>query len=187
MTSVMPQMRAEKTSKNQDDLRVMLAGTMFLIFLIFIKPIVLKVYDEFFAERPFITATVQILGVEGSDIPVILYHADAKQPVIGQWIASIHSYEKGQPERITSRRGNGSYNPNLSSPRVWSWGAFFDNEQDVSIPEVPVFPFKICVRYDVNARDSGVGDETDYYCSEVFDPQKPDNLLYDFVTDGDIR
>lgn len=187
MNSVLPTVRAEKKGKNQDDLRVMLAGTMFLIFLILVQPIVLKVYDTFFAERPFIEATVKVLAVKGSDTPVILYDADAKQAVNGQWIASIHSLENGNFQRITSRRGEGSYNSLSDPPRVWSWSAFFDNEQDVTTPEVPKVPFKVCVRYDVEAKDSGIGDETEEFCSVVYDPYDPSHQFYDFAIDGEIQ
>lgn len=51
--------------------------------------------------------------------------------------------------------------------------AFFDNEQNVDSPDVPEQPFHICVRYDVEARDSGVNDISEKFCSEVFDPANP--------------
>jgi len=187
MNMVLPTVRADKTTRNADDLRVMMAGTMFLIFLILMQPLAMKFYDEFIAERPFVSATVQVLAVENSPVPVILYDADATQPVTGQWVASIHSYRNGVAERITSRRGNGTYHDREDSPRVWSWAAFFDNEQDSSTPEVPTEPFKVCVSYSVNTRDSGIGDETPEFCSVVFDPTDPTHRFYDFAIDGEIQ
>lgn len=162
--------RAEKTGTFRDDLRVMMAGVLFCIFMILMQPFIFRVYDYFWAERPFVTATVQIVGVAGSDIPMIKYDADATQNVSGTWIASIH-HEDGS--RITSRRGPGSYHDREDDPKFWTWAAFFDNEQDVTSPDVPITPFKICVRYDVEARDSGVDDQTEKFCSDVFDPANP--------------
>jgi hypothetical protein len=163
-------LRAEKTGTFKDDLRVMIAGTLFCIFMIFMQPFIFKVYDYYWADRPFVTATVQVVGVSGSDIPLIKYDADATQNVTGKWIASIH-YEDGS--RITSRRGDGSYHSRTDDPKLWTWAAFFDNEQNIDSPEVPNRPFKVCVRYDVEARDSGVDDQTEKFCSDVFDPANP--------------
>lgn len=57
MTFVMPPIRAKKTNKNQDDLRVMIAGVLFLIFLICMKPIGLTVYESFSQEKSEIHTT----------------------------------------------------------------------------------------------------------------------------------
>jgi len=162
--------RAEKTGTLKDDLRVMIAGILILIFLILMQPFGFRVYDYFWAERPFVTATVQIIGVEGSDIPLIRYDADATQNVSGTWIASIH-YEDGS--RITSRRGDGSYHTLEDDPKLWTWAAFFDNEQNIDSPDVPNRPFRVCVRYDVKARDSGINDQTEKFCSDIYDPNNP--------------
>lgn len=171
MTNYVPQLRVEKSgNRNKDDVRVMIAGTLFCIFMILMQPFAFKTYDYFWADRPFVNATVEIIGVEGSDIPLIKYDADATQNVSGKWIASIHQ-ENG--ERVTSRRGDGSYNSREDEPKLWTWAAFFDNEQDVSTPDVPDIPFFVCVRYDVEASDSGVDDQGPKFCSEVYDPANP--------------
>lgn len=176
--SYIPKFRVEKTTRNKDDLRVMIAGTLFCIFMILMQPVAFRVYDYIWADRPFVSATVEIIGVEGSDIPVIKYDADATQNVTGTWIASIH--EAGG-DRITSRRGPGSYNALEDDPKIWTWAAFFDNEQDTNTPVVPTFPFFICVRYDVDARDSGVNDQTEKFCSDVYNPSNPFYKLNDLL------
>lgn len=162
--------RAEKTGTLKDDLRVMIAGVLFCIFLLLMQPFVFRVHDYYWAERPFVTATVQVVGVLDSKIPMVKYDADASQNVNGTWIASIH-YEDGS--RITSRRGEGSYNTHEDEPKIWTWAAFFDNEQNIDSPDVPDRPFVVCVRYDVEARDSGVDDQSPKFCSETFYPDNP--------------
>lgn len=173
-----PQLRVEKTTRNKDDLRVMIAGTLFCIFMILMQPFAFRAYDFFWADRPFVSATIQIIRVEGSDVPVIKYDADATQNVTGTWIASIH---EANGDRITSRRGPGSYNSLEDEPKIWTWAAFFDNEQDVSTPDVPTKPFFICVRYDVKARDSEVDDQSDEFCSDVYNPVDPFYELNDLL------
>lgn len=162
--------RADKTGTHKDDLRVLLAGTAICILFLVAQPFIIRIHDQHFAERPFVTATVEIIGVDHGGLPIISYDADATQNVSGIWIASIRYADES---RITSRRGNGSYNNKEDSPENWPWVSFFDNEQNVDSPEVPNRPFKICVRYDVNASDSGVNDQTEKYCSETFDPNDP--------------
>lgn len=187
MNSMISNLRVEKTNKNDDDFRVLMAGSLFLIFIILMQPIVMKAYDVWFAERPFVSATVEILAVEGSDIPVILYDADATQNVKGQWIASIYHLENGTEARVTSRRGQGSYNTNVDNPRVWTWSAWFDNETDTGAPEVPTNPFKVCVTYVVNSSRSGIEDQTPSFCSSYYDPKDPKHQFYDFARDGKIQ
>lgn len=58
MTFVVPPIRAKKTNKNQDDLRVMVAGVIFLIVLICLKPVVFSVYESFSHEKTEIHTTV---------------------------------------------------------------------------------------------------------------------------------
>ncbi|ANJ20877.1 hypothetical protein RDp07_gp66 [Roseobacter phage RD-1410Ws-07] len=145
------------------------------------QPFVFRVYDYFWADRPFITATVEIVHVEGSDIPMINYDADATQLVSGTWIASIYEVHDGEATRITSRRGPGSYHNRMDEPRLWTWAAFFDNEQDVSTPDVPNDVFMVCVRYDVEASDSGVSDQTPKFCSRPYDPNDPFLVLEELL------
>lgn len=167
-------LRAEKTNTFRDDVRVLMAGILFCIFMILMQPFVFRAYDYFWAERPFVSATVEIVFVDEGLPPMIKYDADATQPVVGEWIASVHEIdENGNPVRITSRRGNGRYSDQKDDPKLWTWAAWFDNEMDYSTPEVPTVPFKVCVRYDVDARDSGVNDDSPLYCSQVYDPANP--------------
>ena len=169
-----PHMRVEKTHTVRDDFRVVMAGIMFFIFMALMQPWVLRIYDTWFAERPFVAATVEIYQITGRDLPMIMYDADATQYVDGQWIASLYSAIDNS--RIQSRRGNGSYNTQEDEPRLWTWQGFFDNEIS-DTPPVPTEPFYICVRYIVSARDSGAMDESiEPFCSSVFDPHNPTPL-----------
>ena len=156
--------RAEKTTKNRDDFRVLIASTLFAILLIVANPFVMRMWDTLVAERPFITASLEIVQKE-NDEPYILYDADATEPVDGVWIASMVDEFGSQ---LTTRRGNGSYNDSFDRPRIWTWFAFFDNDKGLNSPVVPNVPFKVCVRYIVTARDSGASDESPTYCSQLF-------------------
>lgn len=179
--------RAEKTSRNKDDLRVMIAGTLFCIFMILVQPLVFRAYDLFYAERPFISATVEVVYVSDEVDPMIKYDADATQPASGTWIASIYLVTaNGETIRQYSRRGTGNYTDIEDEPRLWSWNAFFDNEQDFEAPPVPKETFKVCVRYSVAANDSGITDESPYYCSEPYDPRNPKVELEELIEEDKL-
>lgn len=172
-TKIPLHMRAEKTTKNRDDLRVMIAGVLVCIFMLLIQKPVFWLYDHFYAERPFMTATVEIVAVPGRARPMIRYDADAYQHVRGIWIASAHATSSGEDERLFTRRGEGNYVGNNvdDEPKLWTWSAFFDNEKDDWVmPEVPTEPFRICVRYDAATVDSNYQFNTEDHCSEPFDP-----------------
>ncbi len=177
-------LRSEKTHTSKDDVKVMVIGILLCIFILMMQSFIVKFYDLYYAQRPFVKATVTIVSVDGSDIPLILYDADATQNVSGTWIASVYYADES---RITSRRGLGSYNKKEDDPKIWTWAAFFDNEENVDSPEVPNKPFKICVRYDVIARDSGVDDQTEKYCSVVFDPNNPYPNILDLNEKGELN
>lgn len=166
----MPHLRVEKTNTTRDDLRVMISGVLVCIFLIMVQPFVFLLYDSIWAQRPFVTASVAIYHVEGRENPMLLYDADATQAVDGIWIASI--YAASDDARMDSRRGSGSYNSTVDEGRLWTWQAFFDNEV-AQPPQVPTEPFYICVRYIVEARDSGADDESPPNCSITYDPNNP--------------
>jgi len=158
--------RADKTTRNSDDGKVLLAGAIFAIFLMVAAPFLQKMYDVFLSPRPFITATLEIIP-NGTDEPFILYDADANQPVEGTWIASLKD-ESGT--MLASRYGHGVYNDLPDDARKWTFFAFFDNEKGLNSPGVPNIPFQVCVRYSVEARDSGATDETPLYCSAIYTP-----------------
>jgi hypothetical protein len=170
----MVEFRAEKTTQNKDDNRVLLAGSVIAIFLMMFVPKIAIIYDNFWATRPFITATVEVKMVEGEDRPMILYDADATQYADATWIASIRGADEKQMFTI---RGQGSYSPELDKPRLWKWSAWFDNESGNAPPVVPEVPFKVCVRYVSIARDSGVSDESPVTCSELFFPNQNDTTI----------
>lgn len=177
MTNSIPTLRAEKTSRNQDDLRVMISGSLFCIFLILVQPLAFKAYDYLLAERPFVSATVELVHVEGRTQPMIRYDADATQDVEGIWIATIYSQAEGEYVRVATRRGDGAYNTQQDEPVLWSWAAWFDNERDGATPQVPRSKFMVCVRYVVEASDSHVHDDTPKFCSDLYDPLNPGNTL----------
>lgn len=171
-------MRAEKTTRNKDDLRVIIAGTLFCIFMIMMQKPIYWMYDSVYAERPMISATVEVKAIAGRERPMIAYDADARQNVRGTWVASVYEAE-GDQARLFSRRGDGNYDSQTISdePQLWTWGSFFDNENaDYVIPPVPDRPFIVCVRYDVLAVDSNFNETTNNYCSEPFDPAVMEEL-----------
>lgn len=160
--------RADKTTPNRDDFRVLMVGTMIAIFMMLIIPVVAQVYDTTIAGRPFVTATVEIIQTDDYQNPMLLYDADAKQPTDATWIAMIRD-EKGY--RLDTRRGHGSYEVEDDNPRLWTWEAFFETENGIARPPVPKKPFQVCVRYVSVARDSGVLDHTPESCSKIFYPE----------------
>lgn len=181
-----PTIRAEKSgNKNKDDLRVMLAGVMLCVLLIFGQTAYQRFYDAFIAERPFIAAdTLEIVYVGEGLEPLIRYDADPNQNVSGTWIASVFS-EDGT--RLASRRGQGNYTYNPDDvAKFWSWSAWFDNEES-DPPAMPTKPFYICVRYVVEANDSGVDDSTERFCSNVYDPENPGTTIAEYIEDEVIR
>lgn len=181
-TSIMPQLRVEKSgNKNKDDLRVMIAGVVLCILFLFGQTAYQKLHDEFFAPRPFITATVEIVHVAEGLPPLIKYDADPNQNVTGTWVASL--YDEGGT-RLSTRRGLGNYNVAEDEPKFWAWSAWFDNEQS-DPPAIPDHPFYVCVRYQVEATDSGVDDSTAKFCSNVYDPDNPLNLITE-ILDSEI-
>lgn len=156
--------------RNGQDLRVLLIGVCIYIGMILSEPVLFKIWDRYFATRPFMTATVQVGIVPGRELPMIYYDADANQEVDAQWIASVIGL---QMEQLATRRGQGAYSDKVDIPRLWSWEAFFKNEYGAPAPVIPTEPFRVCVRYIATARDSKEQDESPMYCSLVFDPENP--------------
>jgi len=182
--TMIPQLRVEKSgNKNKDDFRVLLAGVILCLLMIFGHRTYLGLHDTFFAERPFITATIEVVHVDSEVDPLILYDADPNQNVNGLWIASVYTADG---TRLTSRRGNGNYRVANDVPRFWAWGAFFDNEQS-DPPAIPDEPFYVCVRYDVMANDTRVTDSTDDYCSNVYDPENPTTTISKILSERIVR
>lgn len=182
--TIIPVIRAEKSgNKNKDDLRVMIAGVFLCVLMIFGQAAYNKIHDEFFAPRPFITATVEIVHVDKDLPPLIKYDADPNQNVSGVWIASVYLADG---TRQASRRGNGNYVVADDEPKFWAWSAWFDNEQS-DPPAIPDEPFYVCVRYQVEATDSGVDDSTEGYCSNVYDARNPLNEIAEFLENEVVR
>lgn len=161
--------RAEKTTKNQDDLRVMVAGTVFCIFLILAQPFGLKLYDTYVAPRPFITATLEVVYVVGRTEPMVRYDADAIKPVNGFWTATVYLYHDNEWVLFGSRIGEGTYSNVEDEPKLWTWAAFFGKGKDTP-PDIPNELFRICINYDVTTNTTEVNDQTLEFCSEPFDP-----------------
>lgn len=159
--------RAERTTRNADDLRVLLAGSIIAILLMLTLPLANRWWDEYGAQRPFIRGTVEIVQTAGfPHQPELRYRAQATRAISAVWVASVYT-ETGV--RFGSRRGNGNYSPEQAELKVWTWEAFFDNEAGAPPPTIPTVPFKVCVRY-IATTTSGVEDETPDYCSNVFTP-----------------
>lgn len=178
MKSYIPTLRAEKSgSRNKDDLRVLMAGVILCVLIIFGQGAYLAIHDRIIAERPFITASVELVHVDDALRPLVLYDADPNQDVRGTWIASVY---KADTTRLATRRGQGNYIVADDPARFWAWEAFFDNEQS-DPPAIPNEPFYICVRYDVIANDSGVNDAGEYFCSNIYDPMHPSPSITDFI------
>lgn len=163
--------RAEKSTRNRDDFKVLMMGSMFTIILMLTIPLLDRVYDTTIATRPFVEATVEIVHSPDHQKPLILYNADATQSVTGTWIASV--YDHGG-NRLDSRRGQGSYERPVreggDEPKFWTWDAFFETELGIPAPKVPSRPFYVCVRYVVVSARSGVTDSTENYCSNMHHP-----------------
>ena len=161
-------MRAEKTTRNADDFKVLFVGAIFALLLITGIPFSQRIWDMYISDRPFITATVEIRqDVIGE--PYIMYDADANQDVTGTWIASLQEADGTQ---ILTRHGQGSYTKQEDDPKRWTWFAWFDNEKGLNSPGVPNVPFRACVRYAVETRDTDIHDNTADYCSNLFTPRK---------------
>lgn len=163
--------RAEKTGKPNDDRKVLLAGGLMAIIILLAYPLVDEMFDKYLAPRPFVEALVKVKRVQGKAEPFILYDADATQNVKGTWIASVYTVDpNGTKTRVGSRRGDGAYTDREDKPKLWSWEAFFDNEQGYAAPNIPTEPFQVCVRYDVYTSDSNTHDRSPNFCSETFIP-----------------
>lgn len=171
--------RAEKTTKNQDDFKVLIVGLLFGIFILLVWPLSTRLWDSLFTERPFIRATVEIFQKLDYDRPMILYDADAIKTVEATWTASIVD-EKGQ--RLETRRGLNDYVPSEDKPKFWTWEAWFDNGSGAPSPDVPDKPFKVCVSYVAVIIDTKVSDESPETCSSLFNPKKS---LSEIVDDKD--
>lgn len=182
--TIIPKVRVEKSgNKNKDDLRVMIAGVVLCILFLFGQTAYQKLHDEFFAPRPFISASVELVHVAPDLPPLIKYDADPNQNVSGTWIASVYSADG---TRIATRRGQGNYVVRDDEPKFWAWTAWFDNEQS-DPPAVPDHPFYVCVRYQVEATDSGVDDSTDRFCSNTYDASNPLNEIAQFLDEEVVR
>lgn len=161
-------LRVEKVNSNVDDFRVFLAGFTILGLMLVLQGPAMLLFDKYFAERPFLTAFIELRAAENGDV-IVTYDADATQPIDGVWIATVHA---GDGARLDSRRGTGKYSAKIDSPREWSWVAFFSAEDGVPPPAIPTGDFYVCVRYEATARDSGFTHDTGEYCSNVISEPK---------------
>lgn len=159
--------RAEKTTQNRDDFKVLMVGSMVTIIMLLVFPLIGKTYDRLWAERPFITATVEIIQTNLYTNPMILYDADATRPVSATWVAIIRDQNNF---RIATRRGTGSYSIAGDNAKPWTWESFFDDGLGSVPPEVPKYAFKICVKYFAVTTITNIQDETEETCSGLFLP-----------------
>lgn len=163
-------LRAEKTTRNADDFRVLLAGCVLTILFMLIGPMISQKWDEYGARRPFVQAvTMELIDTPSSTFPVFVYDADATHtPMHAIWVVTVYGNDG---HRLFTRRGEGDYNAYPDNAKQWSWYAFFDNEIGLLAPVFPKEPFKACVRY-IAITESGVKDESPEYCIKVYTPKK---------------
>lgn len=159
--------RAEKTTQNCDDYKVLMIGIMITIILMMTIPSFIKFYDYMFVERPFVQATVEVVQSIDYEKPMLLHDADANRIVDAIWVAVIYD---ANMQRLDSRRGNGTYTKAEDNPRLWAWEAFFEREDGTVVPNVPEQPFFVCVRYTSVTRLSRIEDESPEVCSKLFHP-----------------
>lgn len=164
-------LRAEKTTQNHDDFKVLLVGCVVALMLLTVIPLISRGVDLYLTHRPFVVAqTLELVPVEGSDIPGILYDVDASVNVDSTWVASIETGhdEKGPLYLIP---GHASYSIQKNDKaKVWTWQSWFDNGMGVKTPAVPDEPFQVCVRYISVAKATLIPDETPKKCSPIYDP-----------------
>ena len=158
---------SSRQRKDSDDLKVLFIGVCIYIMMSITGPVLLNMWDRHVAPRPFIYAELELLRLSDDDRVWLDYHTETHQPVDAVWIASIFDEND---HRLYQRRGFGNYPKRPVNQDLWSWDAFFENEYATKAPPVPNVPFRVCVRYLAEARDSGVKDETPVYCSQLFDP-----------------
>jgi len=164
-------LRAEKTTQNHDDFKVLLVGCVIALVMLTVIPMITRVIDLYFTDRPFVVAeTLELVPVEDSDTPGILYDADAIVNVDATWVASIETDDEiDGPLYLIS--GGASYSIHRDDkPKVWTWQAWFDDGMGVKPPAVPTEPFRVCVRYVSVTKATKVADETPKKCSPLYDP-----------------
>jgi len=171
--------RAEKTTRNRDDFKVLILGLLLGIFILLVLPVAQKLYDSQLIGRPFVSATLEVIQTDQYDRPMILYDADAKLLVAATWIATVRD-EQGQ--RMDTRRGDGNYSPVEDNPRLWTWKAFFDPGDGTPPPVVSDKPFQVCVRYISKTLETEVSDASPEYCSKMFHPEL--GVIEDIQADG---
>ena len=164
-------LRAKKTTQNHDDFRVLLVGCVVALILLMVIPLISRGVDLYLTHRSFVVAqTLELVPVEGSDIPGILYDADASVNVDTTWVASIETgHDEKGPLYLISGRASYSIDKD-DKAKVWTWQAWFDDGMGVKAPAVPSEPFKVCVRYVSVAKATSVPDETPKKCSPIYDP-----------------
>lgn len=164
-------LRAEKTTQNNDDFKVLLVGCVFALVLLTVVPVISRGWDMYMTPRPFVVAsTLELVPIEGSDVPGILYDADAHVNVDATWVATIETRNEYEGP-LYLIPGQGSYSVQREDKaKVWTWKSWFDNGLGATTPEVPKHPFKVCVRYVSLSKETKVVDETPKFCSSLYDP-----------------
>jgi hypothetical protein len=170
--------RAEKTTRNRDDFKVLVSGSLIMILMLLTFPLIGRVYDSTLATRPFVTATVEVVQTDDYKLPMILYDADATQLVTARWIRIVRD---GDDSRLGTRRGESDYSAKEDNPRLWTWEAFFNDGTGIAAPPVPTQPFKVCIMYISTTVDTGISDETPETCSKVFYPELADDAVMESV------
>lgn len=164
-------LRAEKTTQNHDDFKVLLVGCVITLMILTMIPLISRGVDLYLTHRPFVVAqTLELIPVEESNTPGILYDADASVNVDSTWIVSIEVPDETRgPLYLISGRASYSIH-NEDQAKIWTWQSWFDDGMGVKSPAVPDEPFMVCVRYVSVAKATLVSDETPKKCSPLYDP-----------------
>jgi hypothetical protein len=143
---------------------VLVAGTLCSIFIMLAFDPATRMYDKHLRERPWVSAGIEIVPSfsEGTK-PSILYTVRAPAFVEGTWKAWTQKANNGR--RLCGGDGTGTYSPENSITKSWSWEAYF--ERDCPEPNVP---YEICVLYNVRTA-TGVPDQFGPFCSNPYDPK----------------
>lgn len=138
---------------------IILLGWIFLLA----RGTVHETLDELSDGTSWISARVEMMN-DGH----IRYGVCAFRPISGVWTAKIYDAEG---RRIDSRKGLGDYSKpdGCVAPGAWTWTDFFTGYR-ADPPEVPDFPFRICVQYRMTSIETDVTKHSPAFCSEIHDP-----------------
>ncbi len=66
--------RAEKTTSNRDDFKVMIVGSVIGILLLLVFPVIERMYDQSWVDHPLVKVTVEATQTEGYQCTMAMYN-----------------------------------------------------------------------------------------------------------------